>query len=92
MFSMFVVVVVTQIKVTLRISPVQDDQSASSYMSIDSWKRQVTVHDPTYTLGLTTPSQRKAGAPPPKLYAFDNVFTADDSLVSLAFTVYVSGR
>jgi hypothetical protein len=74
---------VTQIKVTLRISPPVDEETASSsYMSIDSWKRQVTVHDPTYALGLTAPSQRKAGAPPPKLFAFDNVFTADDSLVS----------
>lgn len=54
---------------------------SNSYMSVDNWKRQVTVHDPAHSLGLTTPSQRKAGAPPPKLFVFDNVLTADDSLV-----------
>ena len=58
----------------------QGEQGAS-FLSADPRKKQVTVFDPSAS-GYVTSANRKAGTSAPKMFAFDSVFTPDDSLVS----------
>ena len=70
----------------LRICPVEGGASgggADTFLSIDQWKKQVTLFDPAQS-GFVTSAHRRAGAAaaPPKMFAFDAVFSQDDSMVS----------
>ncbi|KAI8788459.1 kinesin protein KIF26A [Biomphalaria glabrata] len=59
----------------------QGEQGAS-FLSPDPRKKQVTVFDPTAS-GYMTSANRRAGAAVPKMFAFDSVYTPDDSLTEL---------
>ena len=63
----------------LKVCPV--DMSTSSFLQVDSRKKQVTLYDPS-TMGYTAQAHRKPGSAAPKMFAFDSVFGQDDSLVS----------
>lgn len=65
----------------LRICPVESGGHSDTFLSIDQWKKQVTLYDPAQS-GYTTASHRKPGVTPPKMFAFDAVFSQDDSMVS----------
>ena len=72
-----------QVKVMLRICPVESSQSGSSvnFLSVDARKKQISVTDPTMYQGFTTPSLRRPMAP--RLFEFDSVFTQDNSLTEV---------
>ena len=73
-----------QVKVMLRICPVEAQQG--SFLSLDARRKQVTVYDPSIN-GYTTSAHRARGVvAAPKMFAFDTIFSQDDSLVSI-FTV-----
>ncbi|XP_074662541.1 uncharacterized protein LOC141915043 [Tubulanus polymorphus] len=75
---------VGKVKVLLRIC--QDPNVPSeghSFMNIDPRKKQVTLHDPSTFDAYTAPSQRRGGVSAPKMFAFDAVFSPDDSLTEL---------
>ena len=64
----------------LKVCPVDMTASPSHFLQVDSRKKQVTLYDPS-TLGYTAQAHRKPGSGAPKMFAFDNVFGQDDSLV-----------
>ena len=68
----------------LRICPV--DTNTSSWLSLDSRRKQVTVYDPSQYSGFTAPSRRTGNAPP-KMFAFDAIFPHDDTLVGINLTL-----
>ncbi|ELT94659.1 hypothetical protein CAPTEDRAFT_127686, partial [Capitella teleta] len=70
-----------QVKVMLRICPKEGNHS--SFLAIDPRKKQISLTDPAVANGFTTPSQRKAGVAAPKMFAFDAVFSQDDSLAEM---------
>ena len=55
---------------------------ASSFLTIDTRNKQVTVHDPAASGYATSAAHRKA-AMAPKMFAFDAVFSPDDCLVCI---------
>lgn len=55
---------------------------AASVLNIDTRNKQVTVHDPAGNGYATSLAHRKA-AMAPKMFAFDGVFSPDDSLVRI---------
>ena len=55
---------------------------ASSFLTIDTRNKQVTVHDPAASGYATSAAHRKA-AMAPKMFAFDAVFSPDDCLVCM---------
>ena len=62
-----------QVKVILRVCPT--DGTAASVLRLDSYKKQVTVYEPSvWVTSLRRPL-------PPKMFAFDAIFDQDDSLV-----------
>ncbi|CAM1309896.1 KIF26A (predicted) [Pycnogonum litorale] len=73
---------VGKVKVMLRVPPVpQNSGSGSSFISLDVRKKQVTVYDPS-SCGFNnqqTPAERRAGVVAPKMFAFDAIFSQDDS-------------
>ncbi|XP_064622621.1 kinesin-like protein KIF26A [Lineus longissimus] len=73
---------VGKVKVMLRIcqDPNRATDQGPSFIGVDPRKKQVTLHDPSIYNGYTAPSQRKAGTSAPKMFAFDAVFSEDDSL------------
>ncbi|XP_062588901.1 kinesin-like protein KIF26B isoform X4 [Saccostrea cucullata] len=64
-----------KVKVMLKIC---SEGQAQSCLSIDPRKKQVTVFDPS-TVGVTTSSHRRTTPTAPKMFAFDAVFSPDDS-------------
>lgn len=58
-------------------------EQAQSCLSIDPRKKQVTVFDPS-SVGVTTSSHRRTTPVAPKMFAFDAVFSPDDSQVRYA--------
>ncbi|XP_054710842.1 uncharacterized protein LOC129220447 [Uloborus diversus] len=67
---------VGKVKVMLRMCP--SNEADSSYMTVDSRKKQVTLYDPT-VCGQDTSGERLAGVAAPKMFAFDAVFSPDDN-------------
>ncbi|KAK3578712.1 hypothetical protein CHS0354_008571 [Potamilus streckersoni] len=71
-----------KVKVMLRIvSPNQHGEQGSSFLTIDPRKKQVTVFDPAASGYATSAHRRTAVAP--KMFAFDGVFSPDDSLTEI---------
>ena len=70
-----------QVKVILRICPVEGHQSGN-YIRLDMRKKQITLHDPTTYSGYAAPSQRGRHAAPPRLFELDSVFSQDDAMVT----------
>ena len=76
-----------QVKVMLKICPTvghHGESSSSSFLSIDPRKKQVTVYDGAAG-NFATPSQRRGA---PKMFAFDAVFSPDDSQVKSGFNPF----
>ncbi|KAK6182778.1 hypothetical protein SNE40_010388 [Patella caerulea] len=74
-----------KVKVMLKIcSPIVPGQQEQgrSFLTIDPRRKQVTVHDPTASGYITSASRRSAVAAP-KMFAFDGVFSPDDSLTEV---------
>ncbi|XP_069691784.1 kinesin-like protein CG14535 isoform X3 [Periplaneta americana] len=51
----------------------------ASFFSVDSRKKQVTLFDPAACGGTAAPEDRRVGVAAPKMFAFDAIFTQDDS-------------
>uniref|UniRef100_T1JB31 Kinesin motor domain-containing protein n=1 Tax=Strigamia maritima TaxID=126957 RepID=T1JB31_STRMM len=67
------------VKVMLRVTPLASQADCnSSFLMLDSRKKQVTAYDPS-TCGLSTPEDRRVGVAAPKMFAFDAIFSQDDS-------------
>ena len=68
----------------LRVSdnPIQqpNDQVTPSFMSIDKKKRQVTLTEPQAAT-TTNAQERGPMVSAPKMFAFDSLFTSEDSQV-----------
>ena len=80
-----VCVCVVQVKVMLRVCPV--DAGRSSFLSCNEQLRHVTLLDQSVCgAGATSPATPRRRPTAPKTFAFDAVFTQDTSLVSS--TVY----
>ncbi|PSN34765.1 hypothetical protein C0J52_21183 [Blattella germanica] len=52
---------------------------AASFFSVDSRKKQVTMFDPAACGGSAAPEDRRVGVAAPKMFAFDAIFSQDDS-------------
>ncbi|KAL3873285.1 hypothetical protein ACJMK2_036421 [Sinanodonta woodiana] len=63
------------------VSPNQHGDQGSSFLTIDPRKKQVTVFDPAASGYATSAHRRTAVAP--KMFAFDGVFSPDDSLTEI---------
>lgn len=68
----------------LRVADNQNDSSNPSNMSIDKKKRQVTLSEPSSGAAAATTATQERGpmVAAPKMFAFDNLFTNEDSQVS----------
>lgn len=56
----------------------------SSFLNVDNRKKQITVYDLSAGGGPTSPAERRtAGVSAPKMFAFDAIFSPDDSQVSV---------
>lgn len=54
----------------------------SSFLNVDSRKKQITVYDLSSGGPPTSPAERRtAGVSAPKMFAFDAIFSPDDSQV-----------
>ncbi|XP_068143592.1 kinesin-like protein GA13060 [Drosophila tropicalis] len=65
---------VGKVKVMLRVS----DKVESDYMVLDKKKRQVTLTDPKNVCPPQAAQERAPMVAAPKMFAFDNLFTAED--------------
>ncbi|XP_066252648.1 kinesin-like protein CG14535 isoform X2 [Euwallacea similis] len=76
---------VGKVKVMLRVSnppqnSLQDTGGASNnFFSLDKRKKQVTLVDPNVLNGTPAPEDRRVGVAAPKMFAFDAIFSQDDS-------------
>lgn len=57
------------------------DTSANNFFSLDKRKKQVTLVDPSVCGGSAAPEDRRVGVAAPKMFAFDAIFSQDDSQV-----------
>ncbi|XP_023723787.1 uncharacterized protein LOC111873360 isoform X3 [Cryptotermes secundus] len=57
---------------------------STSFLSVDSRKKQVTLFDPAACGGTAAPEDRRVGVAAPKMFAFDAIFTHDDSQTEVA--------
>jgi kinesin family protein 26 len=86
MYIMFMCIfsfVCPQVKVMLRVSSIPGTQgdAGSRFLSVDPHRKQITIFDPSAS-GYVTSANRRTGIAAPKMFAFDAVFSPDDSLVS----------
>lgn len=63
-------------------APGADTESSNSFFSLDKRKKQVTLIDPSACNGSAAPEDRRVGVAAPKMFAFDAIFSQDDSQVS----------
>ncbi|XP_054264553.1 kinesin-like protein KIF26B isoform X1 [Macrosteles quadrilineatus] len=72
---------VGKVKVMLRVAG--DAQSSvedsSSFFSVDKRRKQITLFDPALCGGPSAPEDRRVGVAAPKMFAFDSIFTHEDS-------------
>lgn len=55
---------------------------SNNFFSLDKRKKQVTLVDPSVLNGTPAPEDRRVGVAAPKMFAFDAIFSQDDSQVS----------
>lgn len=75
----------------LRVADNQNDSSNPSNMSIDKKKRQVTLSEPSTGITTTAASVTQERGPmvaAPKMFAFDNLFTNEDTQVSFFYLFF----
>lgn len=66
----------------LRVSnPVSGTDSSNTFFSLDKRKKQVNLVDPAVCGGSAAPEDRRVGVAAPKMFAFDAIFSQDDSQV-----------
>lgn len=69
----------------LRVASPQSSSSPEtgsySFFSLDKRKKQVTLLDPSICNGTAAPEDRRIGVAAPKMFAFDAIFSQDDSQV-----------
>ncbi|XP_025830846.1 kinesin-like protein CG14535 isoform X2 [Agrilus planipennis] len=72
---------VGKVKVMLRVSTLPSGSSPenSNFFSIDKRKKQVTLIDPSVCGSSPAPEDRRVGVAAPKMFAFDALFSQDDS-------------
>lgn len=58
-----------------------------SFFSLDKRKKQVTLLDPSVCNGTAAPEERRIGVAAPKMFAFDAIFSQDDSQVNIKIIV-----
>lgn len=63
-------------------SPIPSTSSSNSFFSLDKRKKQVTLFDPAICGGASAPEDRRVGVAAPKMFAFDAIFSQDDSQVN----------
>ena len=73
----------------LRVIPSSNPGDNSTYVTVDTKKKQVTLFDPTFLSGFITPANRRAGVAAPKMFAFDAIFPQESSQVSFVFKSWV---
>ncbi|KAF5302808.1 hypothetical protein FQA39_LY01988 [Lamprigera yunnana] len=71
------------VKVMLRVatppgSSSPENGSFNNFFNLDKRKKQVTLVDPS-TCGSIAPEDRRVGVAAPKMFAFDAIFSQDDS-------------
>ncbi|XP_041353200.1 kinesin-like protein KIF26B [Gigantopelta aegis] len=72
-----------KVKVMLRLVHTSGHgEQGTSFLNVDPRKKQVTVYDPSAG-GYMTTANRRAGTAAPKMFAFDSVFSPDDSLAEV---------
>ena len=66
----------------LRVSaaPGSQGETGTRFLSVDTHRKQITIFDPSAS-GYVTSANRRTGIAAPKMFAFDAVFSPDDSLV-----------
>lgn len=57
--------------------------SSNGFFSLDKRKKQVTLLDPSTCTGSAAPEDRRVGVAAPKMFAFDAIFSQDDSQVNI---------
>lgn len=62
---------------------------SQTFFNVDSRKKQVTLYDPAVCGAPTAPEDRRVGVAAPKMFAFDAIFTQDDSQVSYLHYFYI---
>ena len=62
-------------------APSSTTSGTASFFSVDSRRKQVTLFDPAACGGTAAPEDRRVGVAAPKMFAFDAIFTQDDSQV-----------
>merc|ERR550534_1051513 len=55
------------------------DEERTRFFGMDKKKRQVTLLDPSVSRGEIAMEDRKVGVAAPKMFAFDGVYTSDDT-------------
>lgn len=56
---------------------------SNGFFSLDKRKKQVTLIDPSSCGGSVAPEDRRVAVAAPKMFAFDAIFSHDDSQVKL---------
>ncbi|XP_017775720.1 PREDICTED: kinesin-like protein GA13060 isoform X2 [Nicrophorus vespilloides] len=59
--------------------PSAETGGSNSFFSLDKRKKQVNLIDPSACGGSTAPEDRRVGVAAPKMFAFDAIFSQDDS-------------
>lgn len=54
---------------------------SNTFFSLDKRKKQVNLIDPATCGGSSAPEDRRVGVAAPKMFAFDAIFSQDDSQV-----------
>ncbi|XP_044255207.1 kinesin-like protein CG14535 isoform X2 [Tribolium madens] len=73
---------VGKVKVMLRVSNPQGsgmEACSNTFFSLDKRKKQVNLIDPATCGGPSAPEDRRVGVAAPKMFAFDAIFSQDDS-------------
>lgn len=73
---------VGKVKVMLKICASAQGDTGARFLSVDPHRKQITIFDPSAS-GYVTSANRRTGIAAPKMFAFDAVFSPDDSLTEL---------
>ena len=78
-----------KIRVILRVAKgeslaIQDGLESNQMFHLDRKRKQLTLYDPSICRGQESIEERKVGVAAPKMFAFDNVFTDQDSQEDVA--------
>jgi len=81
--------VVDQVSVMLRVCPT--DNGHSTVLNVDAWSRQVVLQNPTAGGATASHVTAQRHISPPKMFAFDAVFTPNDCLVRIFYSATRNG-